>query len=377
MSQDLFALSVDLRSAAAGLVVRSTQRWRELWEGVRRRYRAALAAELTDLAAAVELDPRTLQASMDALLSGLEPGTLDPPTNKQPAVALVVLAASVPSLAAQSVFPLLASGSAVILKPSRREPRTAVLLQQTIHELDPDVAAAVVVTPELRLDEANLEAAGGLDWVVAYGGDSTLEQISDWVQAPTRGSSLGHGWAAVYLDDLSPDPLNAVAHDVALFDQRGCLCPQVVVTPYPAAPVVGRLGLALEQIAADLPARPDTVTLGALRQMRDSAVAGGRAVSDQPLVTGLVVEAGAGEPVDGTPGGRSVRVHGDCTLRDAVTLLQPVASRLQSLSIAVQPHRLRRCTSAFASLAVDRIVLPGELHSPGFDWVTRQLRLAR
>ena len=380
MSQELAALCADSRAAADRVARRSTEEWRRLWAAVRPRYRAVLAADIGDLATTVDLEPRTLQASMNTLLSGLAPETLAAPEEKQPAVTLVVLAASVPALAAQSLFPLLASGSAVILKPSRREPKTAALLRQVIDEIDTEVADAVSVVPELRLGEEHSLAGACLDRIVAYGDDATVDRIGDWARASGNGNgarvaTLGHGWSAVYLEELSPANLAAIAQDVALFDQRGCLCPQVVITPHPAKTVVQPLGRELERIAVDLPASPDTASLGALRQLKDSAVAADRAVSEQALASGLVVQAGAAELVVGTPGGRSVRVYGDCPLGNAVTRLQPVVGRLQSLVIAAGPDRQRACRNAFASLGNVRTVLPGELHSPGFDWITSQLAL--
>lgn len=374
---DLAAECVRLRQAARGLSSRSIEDWRRNWSRVRDEYAASLAQNLERIADRVEMAPATLDASVKTLLSGLDPDDLTGRSRSTPEVALVILAASVPGLAAQSLFPLLASGSAVIFKPSSREPDSGRLLVEALERLDSEVAAAVSLQPDLRLGNEDVDL-GVVDRVVAYGEDATLATIAGAVDnaRATQLSSQGHGWSAVYLaaESITEEVLAAVARDVALFDQRGCLCPQVVLTSVPAAEVVEGLGNALARIANELPPIPDTATLGALRQLRDGVIAGGRTVSDQPLATGLVVESDSGQPVRGTPGGRSVRIYGEIPIPNAVDLLRPVAHRLQSLAAAVPSDHQRRSRSAFVSLGVRRIVQPGELHSPGFDWVARQLR---
>lgn len=386
-SPDLASECVRLRRSAADLTDRSAQSWRELWERVRVDYRAALERSLEATARPTGLAPQTLQASIDELLSGLDPDTLDatPAARSdvaRPEVTLVILAASVPALAAQPLMPLLTRGSAVLFKPSSREPDSARLLVEALAEIDPQAAAAVSLIPDLRLGTSDPGwTDAGLDRIVAYGDDDTVDLVADHFDSAaidTEVTLQGHGWSAVYLaaEAVTNQVLAAVARDVALFDQRGCLCPQVVLTSAPAAAVVEGLGEALAQIAADVPASPEATILGALRQLRDATVAGGRAVSEQPLSTGLAVEAAPRQPVTGTPGGRSVQIYGEVSLANAVDLLEPVTHRLQSLAVAVPEDRQRRTHTAFSSLGIGRIVRPGELHSPGFDWVTRQLRLA-
>lgn len=377
--QDLAAECARLRRAAAGIADHSPRHWRDLWERVGADYRAALERNHELIARQTGLAPQTLRASVDKLLSGLDPASLRPPAARTRSVSLVILAASVPALAAQPLFPLLASGSAVILKPSAREPDSACLLLEVLQRIDPVAAQAVTLMPGLRLDRSNADLSG-LDRVVAYGDDATVMSIAGELRHSVAAdiSPQGHGWSASYLaaESVNDEVLEAVARDIALFDQRGCLCPQVVLTAAPAAAVVAGLGEALLHVAEDLPPSPATANLAALRGLRDSAAAAGRVVSEMALTAGLAVERNPQQPIEATPGGRSVWVYGEQSMAEAVDLLRPVRDRLQSLAVATPEASRPRARSAFTSLRVSRIVRPGELHAPGFDWVTVQLGLA-
>ncbi len=363
-----------LKTAADGLRTRITPDWTE----VLCRYHSSLVDHLDEFATQCRIHPKTLAASWEELFGGLRDSVDHLNTlrnDKEPAedVTLVVLASNIPGLAAQSLPVLLASGSAVLCRPSRREPWSAPLLAQILGEVDANWANAVAVCPwdhaAGNADSVTAAVRNGLDRVVAYGDDESVEAIG---RGYDRVSQQGSGWSVVYLDerDIRPDTLALIARDTALFEQRGCLSPSVVVSNAPASGLVEMLGSALAEAAETWPAETHLSTLAMLRQMRDEAVASGRAVSSTPLDTGLVVESTTQEVSPG-PGGRCLAVYGDRSLAELEALLQPFAGQIQSLATA--PSSLVQIEVIAQRVGIRHAAETGRLHRAGFDWVAQQL----
>ncbi len=402
------------------------QEWRRLWQRACPAYQMAIEKNLEVISASVAMHPATVLNSVTTLLFGLTASSLtesalpemSPDRDSNSAsprpVTLVVLAASVPGLAAQSLLPLLAYGSAVILKPSRREPHTARLLVEVLCRLDPALTNAIAILDEIDLSSDTINAID-FDRVIVYGEDATVaqfneqfnEQFSNQLQPGAEPgiavSGQGHGWSLVYLGESAVDEaiLDAIALDIARFDQRGCLCPHAVLTWGPAEPIVHSLGRALARVTDQLPPSASAATLGALRQIRDAAVAAGLAVSDQPLATGLVVAAAPDQAVEESPGGRCVRVHGGVGVGGLVERLRPVAGQIQSLAVA-GPELVgsvvagpdlpgsnvsgSETTSLVVAseiqavakeLGIARLATPGAMHAPDFAWVVEQLGIGK
>jgi hypothetical protein len=112
------------------------------------------------------------------------------------------------------VLPLL-SGASVGLRPSRRQPTVAMLLRE---------AMAAEGLPVWAWSGVGGEP---VDRVVAYGRDETLDAMAAALPSGVEFVGYGHGYgvAVVAADDAHDAAAEAVALDVALHDQRGCLSP--------------------------------------------------------------------------------------------------------------------------------------------------------
>ncbi|MEZ4411231.1 MAG: acyl-CoA reductase [Polyangiales bacterium] len=121
----------------------------------------------------------------------------------------VVLASSVAVAPLRAIaLPLLYGARSLRVKPSSRQPRFASLLVEALATHDVDVA---------------LDEGAPADVVVAYGGDETLTAMRDALPEGVVFYGYGHGYGASVVTEPSEDAARAVALDVALHDQRGCL----------------------------------------------------------------------------------------------------------------------------------------------------------
>ena len=271
--------------------------------------------------------------------------------------AHVSLSANVFTAAHRAIAVALAASATVFVKPSRREPDFARLL-------------AAAAPGLFRLVEALAPEPG--DQVFAYGADSTLAALRQALPAGTRlhANGSGFGIAAVQANDLSSartaenwsELADGLALDLALFDQRGCLSPRLVLFEgsAPAATDFARtLARALERREAATPAGElsdaERAELGRQRQVLTYA--------------GTVEAAGSGfvallDAAAGTPpalGGRSLVIR---ITRDAVASVRDLAPEVTTHAVAGN----RAFAAAVArALPLSRPAAFGAMQTPAFD----------
>lgn len=137
----------------------------------------------------------------------------------------VIASANVCTAAARAIALGVAASGHVRVRPSRRDPVVAELVVRAL-AADPAFAAA---GGDVALVDAVAPGVG--DVVHAYGSDATMRAIAASLPPGVvlRGHGTGLGVAAV---DAAADlerAAEAIASDVVLFDQRGCLSPRIVV----------------------------------------------------------------------------------------------------------------------------------------------------
>jgi len=144
-----------------------------------------------------------------------------------------VLSGNIPGLAAAPVLLSLAIKSAVLLKPAAGDPLFPELLAASIAAVDAELGACVAVLP-WRGGDVEIEAIafGAADLVVASGSDSAIAAI----RARVTRRFIGHGhkisFALIGAERLDAEAAawelaRGLAYDVSLWDQQGCLSPQL------------------------------------------------------------------------------------------------------------------------------------------------------
>lgn len=280
-------------------------------------------------------------------------------------------AGSVPGVTTTSMIRALLVKSASLVKPGRGDVALPVLFAGALVEADPEVgrSQAAAYWPGPR-EERTREVLQGVDLVVVYGGNDTLE----WVRARTpvttgfRGYRHRLGVALVGLDGLmtatAASTARSTAEAVALFDQRGCVSPHVIFVEAggetPPETWAELLAGALEALEATLPSGPLSGDAGAaLQQWR-----GGVEV-EESLGKGFVRHGGEAAPwtvhfspdptLDLSCLNRTVRVVPVEDLGGVPALLEPWRPHLQTVGVGGLGRMQESLVEALVGLGVSRI----------------------
>lgn len=130
----------------------------------------------------------------------------------------VILAATVPLAPLRALaLPLLHGAVSVSARASRRQPAVTRVVAETL------------LAEGLPVRVAHVERHEGEAVVIAYGRDETLATIRDALPPDVVFEGYGHGFGVVLLGEGAGDVSEELATDIAAYDQRGCLSPQVVL----------------------------------------------------------------------------------------------------------------------------------------------------
>lgn len=344
-----------VRESAASLAA-AAARWRADVE-----LRAALpgAIGLTAPVVAAGLDAAAEALDADAMteLVARELGSTPPPP---PTLVAHVLASNVPALALPAAALGSLAGRAVLLKSGRADPLSAPAFQRALAAVDPELAATVVPVYWRGGDvDAERAALASAAVVVASGNDASIVALAGRLGERLVGHGARTSVAVVASDDA--DVAGALARDVAMHDQRGCLSPQAVFVVGDAARFAERLAAALENVALDLPPAPASVDERAARR---TAVAGAewdgaRVVRDGARGTVLLAPDARPRP---HPGHRTIWVHPLASLADLPALLPAGAIECVGVAGATLP------LDALRARGVARVCPIGRMQRPSLAW---------
>ncbi|MEO1366842.1 MAG: acyl-CoA reductase, partial [Acidobacteriota bacterium] len=202
--------------------------------------------------------------------------------------------------------------------------------------------------------------------VVAYGDRSTVDDLRRRAgdKLVAHGPKISVAWVPrrSLVDGRLERLARGLARDIALFDQRGCLSIQAVLTDGDPGLLLPALARALRERAAVWPAGPDPAAAAAARQARDVAVMGGCDVADLPLDAGTVI-AKTGVPIEPSPGYRTVTIHAVGDVDGALDQLAPWRGRLQGVAAADPAGLDDGLRRRLQSLGVSHVAAPGDLQT--------------
>lgn len=308
-----------------------------------------------------------------------------------PGLILHVLAGNVPAPGVMSIACGLLVKAANLVKPSHREPRLSGLFAEALAAADPVLGACVGTVQWDRDDQqAGRATIGRADAVIAYGTDATIGLLKSWTGPRSRFLAYGHrlSLAAVCREltggglEHGPDrPLAriaaALAEDVALYDQQGCLSPLAVYVEADAAEDVFRFGAAIAQALAALEARwptgrRETGTVAAVHhlrgeyEMRELSGEPVRLWCDPPAAWTVIAVASPSLPESCLF--RTLFVYGIPRLEALREVLEPLSGYLQGVALAAPPERAAALGDLFGALGASRICAPGRLQRPPAAW---------
>lgn len=301
-----------------------------------------------------------------------------------PCLITQVLAGNLPGAGLDGVIFALLVKSATLVKASSSAPLLPTLFARSLTRIAPDLGdcLAVVTWPggNVALEEIAFSRA---EVVLASGADDSLAAIRQRV----RGRFIGYGHK-ISFGLVTREVLNCttaavqlarqVAYDIALFDQQGCLSPQLVyveegggVTPQTFALLLAR---ALDHWESSLPRGHATVQESlAVRRARDEAE--WQALAGKPVVlhasaAGTVwsVIYDADPTFVPSPLHRTVRVKPLPSLEQLDALLNSWRPYLEAVGLATSPNRLLEVAEVLGRSGVSRICPLGTMQTPPLTW---------
>ncbi len=298
-----------------------------------------------------------------------------------PPLIMHVLAGNVPGAGLDSVIFSLLVKSAALVKTSSTEPVLSTLFARSIQDIDPNLGAclSVVSWPGGNAELEDL-AYGRADVVVASGSDASLAAI----RKRTRGQFIGYGHkvssSLVTKEGLAD--AEAIAHkaayDVALYDQQGCLSPQLIyveeggaITPKEFAALLAT-GLAHWQTVLPRgPVPPEVST--AIRRVRDEAEWQALAGKDvvlhaSPNGTDWTVVYDADPTFVQSPLYRTIRVKPLRNVAQLGGILEAWRPYLEAVGVAAGPARMATLADTLGALGVSRVCPIGTMQLPPLSW---------
>lgn len=376
--------AADLRRAAAAplasgriaaAMAAACARWRDPACPQRRRAIDSIAGSLGHSRA-------LLDESLNALLAPFSTealGALVSARLRAPALVGLVMPGNVVGAGLHELVQALVAGAAVMVKASSAEPVFFRDFARTVADLDAAVGERISVFDWSRHDHEQTRALVSLCDLLAVLGDDETVGTFEGAGAVGFGSRVS---GALVAREAAAEarwvPLaQALARDVTLFEQRGCLSPHHVFveeSSRAARDFAGALAQALEAAARRMPP-PQTLDVNAaaaLRRERERARwrrLGGAAVElweGAGLSWAVIFDPQAGFRI--SPQYRTVFVSAVEGPEDLEGRLKPVAGKLEAFAIADPADRLGAVGSSLREQAVSYLCPPGEMQSPPPHW---------
>jgi acyl-CoA reductase-like NAD-dependent aldehyde dehydrogenase len=294
----------------------------------------------------------------------------------------VVLGGALPTPTLIALAAPLLLGSGVVAKTAAHDPVTARVLVDALAAEDEGLGAALEVVSFPGDDVAASAALLEADCVVATGSDATVAGLAARVAPPRRFVGYGHRTSVAVLGPGAARPphlesaCEALAFDVAVWDQLGCLSPTalyVVGDTRVGDALLDALGDALDRAEARWPrGRVEVAAAAALAHERDEASLRAAAGSDVRLRIGAggawTVVAEADARPRAAPGHRFLRVHPAPDTGALLRALAPLGPHLAAVGIAGLADGGAPLAGALARLGASRICPLGTLQTPPLAW---------
>jgi hypothetical protein len=257
---------------------------------------------------------------------------------------------------------------------------TAQVVADALRSLDSALGAALEVVAFPHADAAALDAFASADCVVATGSDETVASLRARTRPAQRFLGYGHRLSVAALGragDLAP-ACRALARDVALWDQLGCLSPCAL---YALGWSWTERRELLDELAnafawaqdrwplgdLDIPGRARRSAELATAELRDAASSQVEIRRGEREAWALLAEREP--PFRGSPLHRFLRVHFVPDVAAVAASLEPVRAHLAGLALAgVGAPQRQELAVAGAALGFSRICPAGSSQSPPLGW---------
>jgi hypothetical protein len=365
---------VDTEKRTAEVLASVFEHWRD------RRFRDRGDA-VSAIASRTGWSRELLDESIDALLAPFSRDALDSfASTVQPRERIggFIMPANVPGAGMHELVAALISGAIAIVKTSEREPVFFHYFARTLAHVAPEVGSRLEVTSFGRHDCDRIDALKKrCDFIVALGDDANLAQLDQMPRLFAFGSRASGALISLAGPANIAALATAVARDVSLFEQQGCLSPHHIFIEGPgdthAAEFAMLLAHALDTVAIKLPsAKLSFPAASAIRGIRESArwrSIGGQPVAlreDDAMSWTVVFDPTARFTI--SPGFRTVTVSAIRDAEDLASRLAPIAGRLEAFGLAVPRDARPLWLDVLGGAGVTYVCDPGQMQSPPLTW---------
>jgi hypothetical protein len=292
----------------------------------------------------------------------------------------VVLGGGVPTPTLLALVTPLLLGSPVLARSSSHDPVTAQVFASALAAEAPALADCLALVSFPSDDDAALRALLAAPCVVAFGSDETMAMVGARLGPTQRFVRHGHRLSVAVLGRAAQSgpalaqAAAALARDVALWDQQGCLSPVALyalgVEHVPDA-LLAALGVAFEEAAQRWPRGRVSVQANAhIASERDTAELRAAPGGDVRVHAGrdftLVAEPDAG--FRGSPLYRFLRIHPAPNTDQLFEALTPLGPQLAAVGVAGVAAGLDALGTGLATVGAARVCPLGTLQCPPLAW---------
>jgi acyl-CoA reductase-like NAD-dependent aldehyde dehydrogenase len=376
-SPALRALSLEQRVVAVDRVATSWLADGSVW---RRRALAELpmSTGYPPAAVAVALDHLWNALRAAQLTDALRAEAREDATHPLPGLALHVLAGNVPGVGIFGIVAALLAGIASLVKPAAREPFLPDLFVESIAAVAPELQCGLALAPwRGGTEELDATALHEADVVLAYGRDDTLDRLA--ARAPHRLLRHGSRLSAALIEHsaLTRTTARLLAQQIALYDQQGCLSPQIACvedtgrreTDAFAALVADALGALEHELPRVAPTLAESAAVWRFLETQrwraqegaEVAVHGGR----EGFASVVCDRSGEWSM---SPTFRHLVMVPVPTLGASRTVLGRITGVIEAIGYAGPMHRLAEASAIAADLGASRLCPLERLQAPPFAW---------
>lgn len=294
-------------------------------------------------------------------------------------LVFLVLSGNIVSVGIWDIIFCLLCKTPVLVKPSSVEPILPPLFAQSLERFAPELASAVAVVPfESERKELIDAVIKECDVVIAYGTDETIQSVKQKTPPKVKFIERGHKFSIAIVADEFTDGRTAdlLAFDIARFEQRGCLSPQVCF-------VVGqnaqRRGKEFAQKIATAFRRLDKEVPTNLGEGKRVSVVQFRLACEMMGANVLASEDASWTVVEWSEislygwqkvscAARTLHIVTVESLDKVIGLLQPLGKFLQGVAVAMEPGEAKHVAGVVGQMGASRVCPVGQLQVPPIEW---------
>ena len=304
-----------------------------------------------------------------------------------PTLCVQVSSGSVPGVGVNALIRSLLVKAPTLIKPGAGDVVLTQLFAEALRDADAELGSAVAVRywSGGKDHELTKQAVAGADAVVVYGSDESVLSVRGMLPVSCRFIAYHHRFGIGIvgrekLRDSMEDLASEVARAVAMFENRGCVCPQVLFVErgedVEVEAFAHLIAESFERLACEWPSHVEPVFAdresALLRQVRDTIEIHQAAGSVRMLHGGIENWTVVSEldllQLPFLPG-RSLRIRPVQNLEDVPSLLGESCRHIQSVGYAVAEDRVDDIAVLFGRAGASRVVPFDAMSFPPAWWL--------